>query len=97
MAALKESSGEERARLFVQDLIVTQLYGQDVNELWNPKNPVDILSEILKRQKGTKSQAEPEFRLIRQAGTDTLLAVYHVGVYSDQQFIAEGIFQLIYL
>nr|SVE74453.1 EOG090X0DYO [Daphnia barbata] len=86
VAALAESSGEECARIFVQDLVVTQLYGQDVNELWNPADPVGNLTAILKREE----KAEPEFRLIRQAGSNSILAVYYVGVYSDKNFIAEG-------
>ena len=87
MAALKSSSGEERARIFVQDLLLTQLYGKDINELWNPRNPVKILSEILQRD----GKGEPEFRLIRQAGPNTILAVYHVGIYCKKNFIAAGI------
>nr|SVE77263.1 EOG090X0DYO [Daphnia lumholtzi]SVE77875.1 EOG090X0DYO [Daphnia lumholtzi]SVE78505.1 EOG090X0DYO [Daphnia lumholtzi] len=86
VAALAESSGEERARVFVQDLVVTQLYGQDVNELWNPVDPVGNLTAILKRE----GKAEPEFRLIRQSGSSSILAVYYVGVYSDKNFISEG-------
>nr|SVE81592.1 EOG090X0DYO [Daphnia magna] len=86
VAALAESSGEERARIFVQDLVVTQLYGQDVNELWNPVDPVGNLTAILKRE----GKAEPEFRLIRQAGSNSILGVYYVGLYSDKNFISEG-------
>nr|SVE76031.1 EOG090X0DYO [Daphnia hispanica] len=86
VAALAESSGEERARIFVQDLVVTQLYGQDVNELWNPADPIGNLTAILKRE----GKAEPEFRLIRQAGSNSVLAVYYVGIYSDKNFISEG-------
>ena len=67
-------------------MIVTQLYGKDVNEIWNPVNPVGILAEILARE----GKAEPEFRLIRQAGHGTILAAYHVGVYSDKILIASG-------
>lgn len=88
VAALCESSGIERARLFVQDLVITQLYGQDLNELWNPVDPVGILTAILKRE----AKGEPEFRLIRQVGSKSILAVYHVGIYSDKKFIAEGNF-----
>nr|CAG4638065.1 EOG090X0DYO [Chydorus sphaericus] len=86
IAALEESSGEEKARIFVQDLIITQLYGKDVNELWNPLNPAGILASILERE----GKAEPEFRLIRHAGSKTILAVYHVAVYCDKVYIAEG-------
>jgi len=90
IAALEESSGEEKARIFVQDLIITQLYGKDVNELWNPLNPAGILASILERE----GKAEPEFRLIRHAGSKTILAVYHVAVYCDKVYIAEGILSL---
>lgn len=83
---MAESSGEERARIFVQDLVVTQLYGQDVNELWNPVDPVGNLTAILKRE----GKAEPEFRLIRQAGSNSILGVNYVGLYSDKNFISEG-------
>lgn len=86
VAALEESSGEEKARIFVQDFLVTQLYGQDVNEIWNPVDPVGILSTILKRE----NRNEPEFRLIRQAGPNTILASFHVGVYCDKVYLAEG-------
>nr|CAG4640385.1 EOG090X0DYO [Daphnia pulex]SVE85142.1 EOG090X0DYO [Daphnia pulex] len=86
VAALAESSGEERARIFVQDLVVTQLYGLDINELWNPADPVGNLTDILKRE----GKAEPEFRLIKHSGQNSVLAVYYVGVYSDKNFIAEG-------
>nr|CAG4642056.1 EOG090X0DYO [Eurycercus lamellatus] len=86
VAAVSESSGEEKARIFVQDFILTQLYGKDVNELWNPTDPTGILAKILERE----GKPEPEFRLIRHTGSNTILAVYHVGVYSDKNFIAEG-------
>ena len=66
------------------------LYGQDVNEIWNPIDPVGILARILKRE----SRGEPEFRLIRQAGPNTILASYHVAVYSDKNFVAEGKFKI---
>jgi large subunit ribosomal protein L44 len=68
-------------------MLVTMLYGQDVNELWNPIDPVGILAKILKRE----GRGEPEFRLIRQSGPNTILAAYHVAVYSDKNFVAEGI------
>ncbi len=75
-----------KARIFVQDLVVTQLYSQDINELWNPQDPVGNLTAILKRE----GKGEPEFRLIRQTGINSILAVYHVAIYSDKNFIAEG-------
>jgi large subunit ribosomal protein L44 len=90
---LAESSGEERARIFVQDLVVTQLYGLDINELWNPADSVGNLTDILKRE----GKAEPEFRLIKHSGQNSVLAVYYVGVYSDKNFIAEGKFTIMFI
>ena len=86
MAALEKSSSEERARTFVQDLVITQLYGKDINELWNPADPARILNTILHKN----GMNESEFRLIRKAGSNTLLAVYHVGIYSNKTFVASG-------
>lgn len=86
VAALEKSSGEERARTFVHDFVLTQLYGKDVNELWNPTDPVGNLNTILNKN----GLEEAEFRLIRKAGANSLLAVYHVAVYSDKTFVASG-------
>merc|ERR1712136_796 len=86
VAALEKSSSEERARTLVQDLVITQLYGKDINELWNPADPARILNTILHKN----GMNESEFRLIRKAGSNTLLAVYHVGIYSNKTFVASG-------
>ena len=86
VSALEQSSGRGRARTFVQDLIIPQLYGKDVNEIWNVKNPAAVLNDILKRE----GKEEAEFRIIRQAGAETILSVFHVGVFSDKNLIAAG-------
>ncbi len=86
IGALEQSSGQDRAKVFVQDLIITQLYGQDINAIWNPIDPVGIFCSILLRD----GRAEPEFRLIRSAGTNTVLSVYHVGIYSNKELLATG-------
>ena len=91
VAALEMSSGLERARMFVQDLVLSQLHGKDINELWNPMDPLGILNNILK----SNGMSESELRLLRQAGANSLLAVYHVGVYSNKKLIASGIDNLI--
>jgi len=86
VAALEMSSGLERARMFVQDLVLSQLHGKDINELWNPMDPLGILNNILK----SNGMSGSELRLLRQAGANSLLAVYHVGVYSNKKLIASG-------
>ena len=44
------------------------------------------LSTILANEK----RGEPEARLLWTSGKETLLATYHVGIYSDKQLIGQG-------
>lgn len=88
VGALAESSGEDRAREFVRDFILTQLAGRDINEFWEIKDPMATLIDILKRD----GRSEPEPRLINESGCNTILASYQVAVYSDKQFIGVGKF-----
>ncbi|CAG7729476.1 unnamed protein product [Allacma fusca] len=88
VAALVGSSGEERGRRFVIDLVLTQLCGKDVFELWDIPLPWTTLTELLKK----KGQELPEPRIISQAGPNTVLAAYVVGLYdSNKQQIGKGI------
>lgn len=73
---------------FVRDFLIVKLAEKDLIEIWNPANPVEYLNDILHKQ--NKSPAEP--RLIGQAGQNTLLAVYHVAMYSDKIFLGSGNF-----
>lgn len=86
VGALAESSGENRAREFVRDFVLTQLAGRDVNEFWEVKDPLGTLTDILKRD----GRGEPEPRLVNECGRNTILASYQVAVYSDKQFIGIG-------
>ena len=86
VAALVESTSEDNARLFVQDLIITRLYGKDVNEIWNPNDPFGVLCSIFARE----GKGEPEFRLIRKTGTQTILSIYYVGIFSNKELIGTG-------
>lgn len=84
--ALVQSSGEERATLFIRDFILTYLSGKDVNIIWQINNPEQVLSKILERE--GKSQAEP--RIIGEAGRNTILANFQIGLYCDKQLIGIG-------
>ncbi|XP_020373894.1 39S ribosomal protein L44, mitochondrial [Rhincodon typus] len=86
IGALLETSGPERATLFVRDFLITQLIGKDLFEMWPVINPMGLLVEELKNRK----MFLPESRLTRQSGASTVLPVYFVGLYSDKQLIAEG-------
>lgn len=88
VGALAESSGENRAREFVRDFVLTQLAGRDVNDFWEVKDPMGTLTDILKRD----GRGEPEPRLVNECGRNTILASYQVAVYSDKQFIGIGKF-----
>ncbi|KAK9511963.1 hypothetical protein O3M35_000517 [Rhynocoris fuscipes] len=84
--ALALSSGIERANGFVRDLIIVELVGKDLTEFCTPENPLDTLQTLLK-----EIGAEPaEPRLITEAGRNTLLASYQVGIYSDKKMIGRG-------
>ncbi|XP_075146099.1 mitochondrial ribosomal protein L44 [Haematobia irritans] len=86
IGALADSSGIERSYLFVRDFICTQLNQKDILELWNIENPEDLL---LKECQSRKLSA-PEPRLLGDCGKNTVLAVYHVGIYSNQNLIGKG-------
>ncbi|KAK2710474.1 hypothetical protein QYM36_011862 [Artemia franciscana] len=84
--ALEESSGIEKARQFVVDLLIVQIAHKDIYEIWNPKNPMGIVCEELESQK----RALPESRLMRQTGGNTILGVFQVGLYSNRKLIGQG-------
>lgn len=48
-------SGQDviRAHLFVNDFVLTQLIGKDINEIWCVENPMGLLVEELKKQGST--------------------------------------------
>lgn len=86
VAALAESTDVTHTANFVRDFLIVILAEKDLTEIWNPAQPVELLNDVLQKQ--NRSPAEP--RLIAQAGQNTLLAVYHVAMYSDKQFLGSG-------
>lgn len=86
VGALLESSGAERAGLFLRDFLVTQLIGRDLFDMWTVVNPMGLLVEELSR----RNVPLPEPRLIRAAGASTVLPLYFVGLYSDKKLLAQG-------
>lgn len=91
VGALTESCGAgsqqmARVRRFIIDILACQLYTQDLNELWEIDNPMAVLMNILKNE----GRAAPESRLLWLSGKDTILACYHVGIYSNKELIGQG-------
>lgn len=86
IGALLQSQNEKTAYLFVRDFIVTQLAGKDVNDYLQIKNYLEVLNDILKRD--GKEECEP--RILCETAVNTILANYHVGVYSNKQLIGHS-------
>jgi len=86
VGAISQDQDETRAQLFVQDFVLTQLIGADVNDIWEIVNPMGVLAAILERE----GRGAPEPRVIRESGRTTMEAVYVVGVYSDKKFLGSG-------
>lgn len=86
VGALAEGSGEERAARFVVDLVAAQLHVQDINELWEIADPMAALARVL----ANDGRGEPESRLLWAAGKDTLMACFHIGVYSDKELVGQA-------
>ncbi|XP_073343700.1 large ribosomal subunit protein mL44 [Pagrus major] len=86
IGALEKSSGAERTGFFLRDLLVTQLIGKDLFDIWTVVNPMGLLVEELTK----RNVPLPEPRLIRSAGASTVLPLYFVGLYSDKKLLAQG-------
>ncbi|TRY71079.1 hypothetical protein TCAL_01170 [Tigriopus californicus] len=86
VGVLVESGHEDQAKRFIYDLVVPQLHVQDINEIWDIKDPMRLLMTILKNE----GKSEPESRLLWVSGLDTIMACYHVGIYVDKELIGQG-------
>ncbi|XP_014676405.1 PREDICTED: 39S ribosomal protein L44, mitochondrial-like [Priapulus caudatus] len=86
VGALANDQGEERAQLFVQDFVLTQLVNQDVSEMWTLVNPMGVLTMILQQ----RGMVLPEPRILRSTGSSTVVACYVVGIYSNKQLIGQA-------
>ncbi|EZA49689.1 hypothetical protein DMN91_012762 [Ooceraea biroi] len=91
VAALADSVDANHAAKFVRDFLVVILAEKDLTEIWTPPQPTEVLDAVLAKQ--DRSLCEP--RLIAHTGQSTLLVVYHVGMYSDKQFLGSGFGQTI--
>ncbi|MCJ8739762.1 hypothetical protein PDJAM_G00050850 [Pangasius djambal] len=86
IGALEQSSGSERAGLFIRDFLVTQLIGKDLFDVWKVVNPMGILVQELSR----RGASLPEPRLLQSSGASTVLPLYFVGLYCDKKLLAHG-------
>lgn len=92
VVAALESSGEDRAKKFVDDFLICQLSGKDVYEIWDPKNPYGHLLSLL--EKNGITAVEP--RLCNESASNTILATFQVGLYNDKKLLGIGEFDFWY-
>ncbi|KAI4477875.1 hypothetical protein M0804_012355 [Polistes exclamans] len=85
-AALVESVDANHAAIFVRDFLITILADKELPSVWIPSNPLQELNDHLSKE--GRGLAEP--RIIGEAGVNTLLASYHVAVYSDKKCLGIG-------
>jgi len=86
LATSDKVEGPSRASRLVLDLVATQLHGKDLTDIWDIPDPMKTLSTIMVNE----NRGEPEARLLWASGKESLLACYHVGIYSDQQLIGQA-------
>lgn len=87
IGAIQESSAQGRAEKFVIDFVASLLCGKDVNEIWDIPRPWAMMEELAKEK--NLSPVEP--RIMREAGRNTIHAVFVVGVYSkDKTLLGTG-------
>jgi len=87
VGALAESADERRAHEFVADFLLPQLVEKDVFELLDSSvTSFDLLQKIFTAHSGSVL----EQRLIRSTASQTILASYTVGIYSDRTLVGEG-------
>ncbi|XP_030375793.1 39S ribosomal protein L44, mitochondrial isoform X2 [Scaptodrosophila lebanonensis] len=86
IGALSDSSGVERAFIFVRDFVCTQLNQKDLLDLWKPSEPIKLLTEVCQQ----RNLGDVEPRLLGDCGKNTVLAAYHVGIYANRQLLGKG-------
>uniref|UniRef100_A0A915K1F8 Large ribosomal subunit protein mL44 n=1 Tax=Romanomermis culicivorax TaxID=13658 RepID=A0A915K1F8_ROMCU len=86
VGGINHDSGCQRAERFVQDFLLTKLYGKDINEIFNVREPELLLMAVLK----SRGESAPEPRLLRQSGSFTVTPIYVVGFYVEKQLLGQS-------
>ncbi|GAB1603836.1 39S ribosomal protein L44, mitochondrial-like [Argonauta hians] len=86
VGGLAQDQGIRRAERFLNHFIVPHLVVKDINELWHIDNPMGLLRAMLRHS----DRGEPEPRLIQQSASHTVMSLYWVAIYSDQQMIGKA-------
>ncbi|XP_076749930.1 mitochondrial ribosomal protein L44 [Xylocopa sonorina] len=91
VGALAESVDVNHVAAFVQDFLIVVLADKDLTEIWCPAKPFEMLNDVISAERKTSIEA----RLIGQAGKNTILSAYHVGIYANKEYLGSGFGQTI--
>lgn len=86
MGALAESVDVNHAGIFVRDFLIAGLASKDLTEIWCPTKPFETLTDMISMKKKVIIEA----RLIGQGGKNTILSVYHIGIYANKEYLGSG-------
>ncbi|XP_051169122.1 39S ribosomal protein L44, mitochondrial [Leptopilina boulardi] len=86
IASLNRCTDLNHTSIFVRDFLIVNLAEKDLMEIYCPDEPFVILDDILLNE--DKLPVEP--RIIGQSGIMTIQSVYHIGLYSGEEFISSG-------
>lgn len=86
IGAIRESSGDEKAYSFIRDFICTQLNQKGAFDIWDILDPFESLRNYCLENK----LGEPIPRLIGESAKHSILAAFHVGIYSNKNLIGQG-------
>ncbi|XP_006609471.1 39S ribosomal protein L44, mitochondrial [Apis dorsata] len=91
VGALAESVDVNHAGIFVRDFLIAGLASKDLTEIWCPTKPFETLTDMI----SMKRKVIIEARLIGQAGKNTILSVYHIGIYANKEYLGSGFGQTV--
>ncbi|XP_043473727.1 39S ribosomal protein L44, mitochondrial [Leptopilina heterotoma] len=86
IASLKNCVDLNHASIFVRDFLIVNLAEKDLMEIYCPDEPIDVIDDIL----GNENREPVEPRIIGQSGVTTIQSVYHIGLYSGEDFLGSG-------
>lgn len=87
LGAIYQDRGPQSTKKLVHETIITQLSGQDLQEVVKLQHPRFMLNAILSKQK----QPKPVSRLINESGRATHFPSFVVGVFSGEKCLGEGV------
>ncbi|KOX71635.1 39S ribosomal protein L44, mitochondrial [Melipona quadrifasciata] len=62
------------------------LANKDLTEIWCPTKPFKVLNDVISAERKMSIEA----RLIGQAGKNTILSAYHIGIYANKEYLGSG-------